>query len=107
MWLYHDDESRLPGRGEGPRRQLGAAGRRDRALPGGGALPAPGRLRPRGAGLRHRRGRRDAVLRDDLRRPRHRRGPDRAGLPGARARPGRGPDGAGGRRRRGACTAPA
>ena len=39
------------------------------AVPGGGAHPAAGGLRPHRAGLRHRRGRRHAVLRDDVRRP--------------------------------------
>ena len=83
--------ARVRRRGEGAGRQLGAAARHPRPVPRGGADPAPRRLRPRRPGLRRRRGRRHAVLRDVLRRPRHGRRParTRAGrLPVDDARPG-------------------
>ena len=63
--------ARVRRRGEGARRQLGAAARHPRPVPAGGADPAAGRLRLRRPGLRRRRGRRHAVLRDVVRRPGH------------------------------------
>ena len=77
--------ARVRRRGEGARGQLGPAARHPRPVPAGGADPATGRLRPRRPGLRRRRGRRHAVLRDDVRRPGHGRGPARSASTGCRS----------------------
>ena len=69
VWLAYDEMLESAGRGQGAGRQLGRPARRAGPVPGGGADPAPGRLRPRRPRARHRRApRRPALLRHDVRR---------------------------------------